>query len=104
VHVLGPLVKAGVDGQRLFEDITPAAALKALREILVGIGLEQAEAYRCHDFRRGHALDLQLSGTFCLRVRSMQRVVARYGRCATLADSSCRRMALSSFLGLFGHP
>jgi len=42
--------------------ITPAAALAALREMLAGIGVVGASEYRCHDLRRGHALDLQLSG------------------------------------------
>lgn len=30
--------------------------------LLKVLGVDQAQAYRCHDIRRGHALDLQLSG------------------------------------------
>ncbi len=38
--------------------------LELLRlEILSEVGVEDARAYRAHDLRRGHALDLQLLGT-----------------------------------------
>ena len=29
---------------------------------MVALGIPNAQLYRCHDLRRGHALDLQLSG------------------------------------------
>ncbi len=38
-------------------------ARDTLRFILSELKIEQANAYRTHDMRRGHALDLQLSGT-----------------------------------------
>ena len=60
--MLGALVSAGADGTQPFAGITPAAALRVLRMALVGLGVDQAGSYRCHDFRRGHALDLQVSG------------------------------------------
>ena len=62
MHVLGALVDEGPEGSQPFKDITPSAALKTLRSMLEAIKVEDAASYRCHDLRRGHALDLQLSG------------------------------------------
>ena len=62
VHVLGPLVDNITEGEPLFGQITAALALKALRTLLVALKVQDAGAYRTHDLRRGHALDLQLSG------------------------------------------
>lgn len=62
VHVLGPVLDACAAGDRLFEGITAASALATLRVILEDCGLPNARAYRTHDLRRGHALDLQVSG------------------------------------------
>ena len=62
VHVLGPLVDNITEGEPLFGQITAALALKALRTLLVALEVQDAGAYRTHDLRRGHALDLQLSG------------------------------------------
>ena len=62
MHILGPIVTRVPDGTRLFPNLSPAGALAALRTILVGLEVEKAECYRTHDLRRGHALDLQLSG------------------------------------------
>ena len=58
------------NGRQLFEGITAANALAALREMLEALEVPNAASYRTHDFRRGHALDLQLSGAlvFSLRV------------------------------------
>ena len=36
--------------------------MAVLREILLSLKIKDAALYRMHDFRRGHALDLQLSG------------------------------------------
>jgi len=33
--------------------------------LAASVGLSDAAEYRTHDLRRGHALDLQLSGAFC---------------------------------------
>jgi hypothetical protein len=61
VHRFGGMLRECA-GQRLFEGITSASALAALREMLEGISVPNAASYRTHDFGRGHALDLQLSG------------------------------------------
>ena len=62
VCVLGQMVQAAEEGSQPFKDVTPAAALKQLRQVLEALGVQDAASYRCHDLRRGHALDLQLSG------------------------------------------
>jgi hypothetical protein len=62
VHVLGPLVQSTAEGQPLFGQITAALALKTLRVLLEALKVRGAAAYRTHDLRRGHALDLQQSG------------------------------------------
>ena len=66
MHILGPIVTRVPAGTRLFPKLSPAGALAALRTILVGLEVEKAECYRTHDLRRGHALDLQLSGLLLL--------------------------------------
>ena len=40
----------------------PASALSATRELLTLLEIPKAAKYRTHDFRRGHARDLQSSG------------------------------------------
>ena len=62
MHVVGALVQGMKAGDRPFEGITAALALKMLREALLGVGVADAQLYRCHDLRRGHAKDLQESG------------------------------------------
>jgi hypothetical protein len=62
VHVLGPIVSGTAEGQRLFGQVTAALALKTLRTLLDVVNVRGAAAYRTHDLRRGHALDLQQSG------------------------------------------
>ena len=80
---LRPLVEAHADGSCLFPGVSPADALACLRILLVMTGVPQAwhrmllcarhgsvlgpsvvqaEQYRTHGLRRGHALDLQKSG------------------------------------------
>ena len=62
MHVLGPFfMKEGL-GTRPFAHITADAARNTLRAILRNMGVPNADAYNTKDFRRGHALDLQLSG------------------------------------------
>ena len=63
VHVLGPFFKKEGIGARPFENITADAARTTLRTILRHMGVPEAEMYNTKDFRRGHALDLQLSGS-----------------------------------------
>ena len=62
VHVLGPVFKAWPVDIPLFKSVTAAAASKKLREMLKAVGVQGSATYRTHDLRRGHALDLQLSG------------------------------------------
>ena len=62
VCVLGPIVDKVPAGTALFGGISAADALRWLRVLLTGLGVEDAMSYGTHDFRRGHALDLQLSG------------------------------------------
>ena len=44
-------------------DISAASALGRLRSMLCELNVESALAYRTHDFRRGHARDLQENGS-----------------------------------------
>ena len=46
----------------MFEGISAYDARTKLREMLSAAGVQGSESYRTHDLRRGHALDLQLSG------------------------------------------
>jgi hypothetical protein len=62
VHVLGAWFRSLQHGQRAFGGISAARALATLREWLALLRLADAEMYRLHDFRRGHARDLQASG------------------------------------------
>ena len=55
----------------MFAAITPASALAVLRDILNKIGVANAESYRTHDFRRGHAQDLVESGCNCAYCQHM---------------------------------
>jgi len=64
VHRLGERLDSLSEGKRLFPDIHAAKALGVLRWLLTQLGVESAGSYRTHDLRRGHALDLQLSGVF----------------------------------------
>lgn len=49
-------------GHQLFEGITPAKATRALRVLLKLAQVQYFATYRLHDVRRGHDLDLQMSG------------------------------------------
>ncbi len=62
IHVLGPLLDATAPGELLFPEVTAASALHTLRSMLRVLGKDRWHEYRTHDFRRGHAKDLQLSG------------------------------------------
>jgi hypothetical protein len=63
VHTLGPFLGEVAEGAPLFGGISAADATEALRFILSELSIDQANAYRTHDMRRGHALDLQVSGS-----------------------------------------
>ena len=62
VHAIGRVIEEVEPGTALFEGITSTAALTKLRETLQIAGVAKAGLYRCHDIRRGHAVDLQMSG------------------------------------------
>ena len=62
VHVLGAWFKTLPHGRRAFIGITAASALAELRRWLQMLEVPEAQKYRLHDFRRGHARDLQASG------------------------------------------
>ena len=63
MHVVGPALDELPDGAKLFEGIKAADALGVLRMLLQSVGVADSREYRTHDLRRGHAKDLQLSGT-----------------------------------------
>ncbi len=50
------------EGARPFAAINKARALADLRAMLKAIGVAEAECFRTHDVRRGHAEDLLESG------------------------------------------
>ena len=62
LHVLGPWLEDCTDGSPLFPSVTAAGALRVLRTMLADLAFPHAAEYRTHDFRRGHAKDLQVSG------------------------------------------
>ena len=62
VHVLGPMFQRGKHGDMLFPGVSASKALVALRSILKKLGVDSAEDFRTHDFRRGHTQDLVDSG------------------------------------------
>ena len=63
LHVLGPFTQAHRPGQQLFPGITPSSAVNVLRAMLNSLQVKDAHLYRTHDLRRGHARDLQQSGS-----------------------------------------
>ena len=70
IHVLGPIVEAAANKQRLFEGITSTKALIRLRECLEKVSVPEARAYGTHDLRRGHARDLQKRGASLYEILS----------------------------------
>jgi len=62
VHKLGGFLNEHRAGDSPFKGISAACALDTLRMILADLGVENAHVSRTHDFRRGHARDLQASG------------------------------------------
>ncbi len=49
-------------GSQPFAHIRPGQALLALRELLAELGVQHADDYRAHDFRRDHAAELRRAG------------------------------------------
>lgn len=62
VHVLGKSVSRVPPGTAMFSNITGRVANQKLRYILEMIKVADAQKFRSHDLRRGHALDMQKSG------------------------------------------
>ena len=60
-----------VVGQPLFPKRTGTSVNKQLRALLQALGVQDADSYRAHDFRRGHAEDLRLAGV------SLAEIMAR---------------------------
>ena len=63
MHVIAPMLKELPGGTSLFPGITAEAALGSLRYMLGCLNVDNAEIYRTHDLRRGHARDLQMYGS-----------------------------------------
>ena len=55
VHVVGRRLAGYRQGEHLFPGVTPARALGTLRSALHALGVSDADCFRTHDFRRGHA-------------------------------------------------
>ena len=62
VHVLWPYIESMPVGHKPFGKFSPAKALSVLRAFLKELGVAGAHKYRTHDWRRGHAKDMQLKG------------------------------------------
>ena len=97
-HALWKLLENVPYGQKPFSRISAAVALHTLRSILVILDVKDAAAYRCHDIRRGHALDLQVSGSGEFVVCIWIVVLVQPGcRCIAVRNSCCRGMAFCGF-------
>lgn len=62
VHALGKFC-ADSAAQQPFAGFRPDAVLSALRAALQELGVPRHDAYRTHDFRRGHAQDMAVRGS-----------------------------------------
>ena len=62
VHTLGVYFNSLDFGAQPFSWFSAADALKCLRGFLEFLKVPEADLYRCHDLRRGHARDLQAMG------------------------------------------
>ena len=63
IHTLWPYFEDMQIGHKPFAKITPASALARLRSFLRELGVANAGKYRTHDWRRGHAKDMQMNGS-----------------------------------------
>ena len=68
VHVLGKYFSEFPVGAKPFACFTPATALSVLRGFLDRGDVPEAKLYRTHDLRRGHARDLQTSGSSLVEI------------------------------------
>ena len=62
VHVLGSFLASVPVGASPFAQFRPPQVLAVIRDTLLGLGVPNAQRYRTHDFRRGHAQDLAARG------------------------------------------
>ena len=62
VHVLGKFIEELPEGEQPFRKFSPGIVLEHLRARLKVLKIEDWWQYRSHDFRRGHARDLQARG------------------------------------------
>ena len=62
VHVLGAYLAGVVPGCQPFGVWDKRSLLQKLRQRLHMIGVPEAAKFRTHDFRRGHARDMQVGG------------------------------------------
>jgi hypothetical protein len=102
VHVLGAWVEQQPHGHKLFEGISAANALETLRCVLKRLHIANAEDYRTHDLRRGHALDLQLSGALAWGFFSLCACL-RNRRSTAVENLGSRGMAIARIPELSGH-
>ena len=62
VHVLGSFLASFPESAAPFAQFRPLQVLAIIRETLLRLGVPNAQWYRTHDFRRGHAQDLAKRG------------------------------------------
>jgi len=60
--MLGAFMRELPAGTQPFAHIKAAQIITALRELLAEAGVANAQKYKTHDFRRGHAEDLRRGG------------------------------------------
>ena len=68
MHVLGKYFRILPVGAKPFARFSPATALAVLRGFLAKDDVPEAKFYRTHDLRRGHARDLQKSGSSLVEI------------------------------------
>ena len=69
MHVLAPFFMSFPEGAQVFGEFTAPIALRTLRKVMSILQVPRAAEYKTHDFRRGHAKDLQESGRFCVHAK-----------------------------------
>ena len=107
MHIIGAAISRLPRGTQLFCGITPARALARVREVLAGLQIPDVTSYGTHDFRRGHAKDLQESGSYAWphagqSIASPLQHVKR--RRTTLRNIGRRSMEIASVYGVPRRP
>ena len=75
VHVIGAFVKGHTAGSRPFGVLRIDSVLKSKRDMLTALKIPDADKYRTHDFRRGHAEDMRRNGATLADVPFPQRKI-----------------------------